>query len=223
MRGSRLQPGQRFDRLVVVKSIGVRRRYNHYLCRCDCGNEVEVRSARLSSGNTRSCGCLRTERRINQLSKHGGYGTPTYQSWRRMKERCLNPENGSYPRYGGRGVTVCERWMSFKNFLADMGERPKGMTLERRDNDGNYEPDNCVWATPKQQARNRSDNRVITFQGETMILSDWADRTGISFGTLSGRLNKQHWSIERALTTPVRVNKASIPTKPAGRPRKHSA
>ncbi|HKI69531.1 MAG TPA: hypothetical protein VKA67_08080 [Verrucomicrobiae bacterium] len=115
-----------------------------------------------------------------------------------MLERCRNENSTAYHRYGGRGITVCERWDSFENFLADMGERPDGLTLERRDNDGNYEPDNCYWATWKQQHRNRTGLHMITYQGRTMCLKDWAKELGIKYASLRWRVIRQGWPVEEA-------------------------
>lgn len=120
-----------------------------------------------------------------------------------MKRRCLNPNNFAYSRYGGRGITVCDRWLeSFENFLVDMGEAPPGMSLDRIDNDGNYKPGNCRWATPLEQGSNKCNNHLIEFEGKTQSLSQWANEYGIQVGTLWYRL-KEGWLIEEALTKPL--------------------
>lgn len=119
-----------------------------------------------------------------------------------MKQRCLNPNNAGYYKYGGRGVTVCQRWLeSFGNFLADMGEHPTGLSLERKDNNGNYEPSNCKWATPLEQSLNTRRNRNIEFQGRVQARKQWAREYGINHETLRHRLNRG-WAIEKALLTP---------------------
>lgn len=123
-----------------------------------------------------------------------------------MKRDVLKEWSHNYEDYGGRGITICKKWLTFDNFLADMGERPNGKFIERRDNDGNYEPSNCYWATSSEQARNRRSNHLITYQGETLPLVTWAERQGISRLTLRSRL-REKWSIERALTKPVRKRK----------------
>ena len=136
---------------------------------------------------------------------HGQYGTPTYNVWRTMRQRCLNPRCNVYEYYGGRGITVCKRWDSFAAFLEDMGECPKGLTLDRYpDKDGHYEPGNCRWATRTEQARNTRRNRMVTLNGKTMCLAAWAEEYGLSARIVCTRIYTQKWSIERALTTPLR-------------------
>ncbi|MGN8062766.1 hypothetical protein ACTJK4_14000 [Ralstonia sp. 22111] len=136
--------------------------------------------------------------------RHGQSNSPTWKSWRSMRDRCGNPGSRSYSDYGGRGISVCERWNLFENFLADMGERPsRRHSIDRYPNtDGNYEPTNCRWATPAEQARNRRSNRVLNFRGESKCVSAWADAIGIDRLTLQRRLYLG-WSVERALTTPL--------------------
>lgn len=132
---------------------------------------------------------------------HGHSGTSLYKTWERMRQRCHNPNSNSYGNYGGRGIVVCERWLSsFENFLADMGERPEGKTLDRYpDNDGNYEPGNCRWATNAEQKRNTRRTKMITFNGKTLCMRDWAALVGVSESQFWKRINKG-WPLERALT-----------------------
>jgi hypothetical protein len=126
----------------------------------------------------------------------------TRSIWRSMKARCTNPEHISYPRYGGLGIYVCERWRDFEAFLQDMGAAPAGMSIERKDGDGPYSPDNCTWATPKQQARNRSDNVLIEFQGRSLPIAQWAEIYGLKVGTLWRRL-KSGTAMELAVSRPL--------------------
>ena len=156
--------GKRFGRLVVLHRDGsTPGRDAAWRCRCDCGEVRTIRGQCLRSGHTKSCGCLHREfssERLPRLAtKHGmarhGRVAGIYKSWQAMRERCKNPRHHAYANYGGRGITVCERWESFENFLADMGPRPEGLTLDRIDNEGNYEPGNCRWATRLQQRHNR--------------------------------------------------------------------
>lgn len=200
--------GQRFGRLVVTGPGAVKRGKRHWICRCDCGRMTEVSGYNLKCGNTTSCGCLHAERFSAIVREHNtthGYAyTKTYESWRSMLSRCENPRAGNYHQYGAKGITVCERWHTFEPFLADMGERPEGQTLDRIDGTGNYEPGNCRWATPKQQRRNQRDVRLLTFESETLPIPDWAERLGVRPEVIYRRLDRNHWSVERALTVPPR-------------------
>lgn len=150
--------GGRFGRLVAQESTG-EKRWGVYLwrCVCDCGNTTVAAVNSLRSGLVRSCGCLASERAKKKATTHGQYGSPAYKSWDSMLQRCTNPNVVGYERYGGAGITVCDRWRKFENFLADMGHRPKGTTLDRYPGQqGNYEPGNCRWATLQQQRMNQS-------------------------------------------------------------------
>ena len=146
--------GKRFGRLLAIKPVGYSQTNRIWECRCDCGNTVQVSGVSLGNGHTKSCGCLQREHKQHGHSPKSGK-SPTYVSWDAMLQRCSNKNHEKYIRYGERGVRVCRRWRKFENFLADMGERPKGKTLDRfPDPSGNYKPGNCRWATPKQQAAN---------------------------------------------------------------------
>ena len=149
--------GQRFGRLVVVERQPrtTRRDGVRWVCLCDCGRTMVTLGKRLKTGHTRSCGCLLREMKTT----HGMAWTPTWRSWVSMKSRCGDPNSTSYKNYGGRGINVCDQWLSFEKFIADMGERPDGRSLDRVNNDGNYEPGNCRWATASQQRRNQSRRR----------------------------------------------------------------
>lgn len=131
-----------------------------------------------------------------------------YPTWSAMVARCTNPNKDNYHRYGGRGITVCSTWMSFENFLADMGERPSGASLDRIDNDNGYSKDNCRWATKEEQMRNMADNRWITVKGETKVLKDWADALGLSEQAVANRIDNLGWSEEDAVTVPKNATRS---------------
>jgi hypothetical protein len=155
--------GKKFGRLSVIKFMGISSTHNAvWLCRCDCGQIKEVLSVSLVHGNTRSCGCLYREamvkngyRNLHHGHARSGFRTREYKTWVSMKMRCLNQKDPAYKRYGGRGIRICERWLIFENFLEDMGERPEGLTLDRKNNNGDYEPGNCKWSTCVEQNNNR--------------------------------------------------------------------
>src|SRR5215831_891937 len=147
---------KKFGRLRVLEYAGSRDGRAEWLCLCECGNYKTVLGRHLTTGNTQSCGCLKLSgNNFQHGHNQAGAPTPTYRSWQKMRARCNNPRNNRFSLYGGRGIKVCRRWDSFENFLADMGERPLGMTLDRIDPDGDYKPGNCRWATPTQQRANR--------------------------------------------------------------------
>ena len=139
-------------------------------------------------------------------------GSSTYRSWSSMKSRCNNPNYHKYRIYGARGIKICERWNDFRNFYADMGVKPDGKTLDRIDNDGNYTPENCRWATPKEQSRNNSRNNKITYNGDTLTLTEWSERLEINRTTLSGRY-RAGWSVEDILTKEIRKTRRVYATR----------
>lgn len=160
MKSVRDLTGQKFGRLTAAKHVETTKTPNGtsvvwWLCRCDCGHFVKVRGSNLRTGNTISCGCYRAEVEKISAVTHGLSKTPTYNSWRAMLERCLNPNNSHYKHYGGRGITVCNEWLTFENFFRDVGERPSGKTLDRKNNNGNYELCNVRWATDAEQRANK--------------------------------------------------------------------
>lgn len=159
-----------------------------WLCQCDCGNKVVVRSNNLRTAHMKSCGCLRSIVTTKMKTTHGHSGSPIYNTWATMLRRCDNPEQPNYRLYGGRGILVCARWKTFINFLQDMGEKPEGMTIDRIDNNGNYELSNCRWATRKQQNNNNRHNRIVTLNNRKQTLQQWLDELEIPKSTIYSRI-----------------------------------
>lgn len=195
--------GERSHRLVVVDAMtdrsGKRVRYL-LLCLCDCGELFLTEKCSVRTGHTKSCGCLTRDRTIERNKTHGHSKDSEYRAWAHMLGRCRNKNKRDYKYYGGRGIKVCERWLNFENFLQDIGEKPtKDHTLDRIDVDGDYEPGNCRWATRSEQCRNQRSNRRLTFNGETLIVQDWAEKLGVPPDRIRGRLRKG-WSTEDILT-----------------------
>lgn len=205
--------GKRFGYLTALGPIGRKRESISWLCRCDCGSETIIASYDLRSGHTKSCGCFRVQATLSRNVTHGASRTSEYEIWCSMKKRCSNPNAKFYERYGGRGIKICQAWQdSFGCFLRDMGPRPSPKhSVERINNDGDYEPLNCCWATSAVQARNTKRSRFLELNGVRMNLVDVARIYGIAPSVLSSRLNKG-WPAERALSMPTKTrNRKKIP------------
>ena len=196
------QIGDVFGRLTVL-AVGRKKNSYHQMavCQCSCGSEPKViKIDHFKSGAVVSCGCFHKEQHlIHGLSQHVHYGR-----WHNMLDRCENPKSGSWDRYGGRGISVCERWHRVENFIADLPDGYfEGAEMDRIENDGNYEPGNIRWATHGKNCDNRSTGAEFTFNGKTQSLARWSEETGLAYSLLSERINKFNWTIEQALTTPV--------------------
>lgn len=180
-----------------------------FLCRCDCGSEKVIQGILLRRGVSKSCGCMKLEMLSKRQKTHGHTTnktmSPTYHSWVGMMARCSNPNHRAYKNYGALGITICDRWHTFSNFLEDMGEKPPRMSIDRIDCKGNYEPGNCRWATSQEQARNKSNNAMLTANGKTMCVAEWAEELKINPASLSHRINAG-WSHHDAINKPISAN-----------------
>lgn len=204
--------GQEFGRLRAVKRIGTGE-YGHviWLCQCECGDTKKVTYSHLVNGDTKSCGCLRREEAKKKFTKHGGWanGEPSrlWSIWHDIRQRCYNPNREAYRLYGGKGIKVCEEWREgftkFRKWAKNNGYS-EDLTIDRIDGDGDYCPENCRWATRKQQARNRTKgNNFVTYNGETKTIAGWAEKLNLPYYTLYQRLENLGWSVERAFTEKV--------------------
>lgn len=197
--------GRRFDKWEVIKRGENISGKPGWLCRCECGTLKTVSGSNLRSGLSRNCGCVRQEKLEERNTTHGGCGTRIYRIWCLIKERTTNKNTPAYRWYGERGISMCQEWQDFETFRvwAESNGYEADLTIDRIDNNGNYEPSNCRWVTQEQQANNTRKNRMLTNNGETHTVSEWARITGIKRSTISNRINRDGWEIEKALTTPV--------------------
>lgn len=210
--------GKKFGRLTYVRDVGRSPRVVEWLC--DCGSTKTATTSAVVHGTVRSCGCLMKDYYASGTVKtHGMAKSPTYKSWASMKNRCT-PNARQYARYGGRGISVCEKWAdSFEAFYEDMGERPPGTTLDRIDNDRGYEPGNCRWASPTEQQRNRAIAVLVTYKGQTKTLHEWSKIVGISWTVLKYRMYAG-WTTEEMLEMPPippRLRRSYANPRTAGR------
>jgi hypothetical protein len=198
--------GRKYGQVTVLAFLKREHRTRFYKCRCDCGVEWVVRINNLVYGGTVSCGCY-IRAKLKAKIKHGqnrrGQATQEYNTWAGMIKRCYNPKEKGYHNYGGRGIRVCRRWKtSFLRFFEDVGKRPEGKyTLERRNNNGNYTPQNCYWGTRREQNNNRRNSLRVMYEGELLPLTYVAERTGVDYGLLRRRI-RDGWPVNEALATP---------------------
>lgn len=179
--------GKKFGRLSVIKREGNSLPVK-WICKCECGKVTVVDASHLKDGHTKSCGCLMREIVSKTHSTHGMSKSPEYSVWNSMKDRCYNVNNIEFDSYGGRGVGVCDRWRhSFENFYNDMGDKPKGKSLDRINSNGDYSPDNCKWSSYIEQNNNKRNNILVSNNGVTLTLGQWAREMGINYGTLKWR------------------------------------
>lgn len=203
--------GNRYSRMTVISEPFKKDGDKEWriICRCDCGEERVVHARSLPSGNTKSCGCIQGDER-HDMSK-----SREYYSWKGMIQRCQNPNHIFFELYGARGVTICDRWLDFRNFYADMGPRPPRHTLDRIDNFGDYEPNNCRWATPKTQTNNMRANRLVFYNGEWLTAMQWSEKSPVDYDTFLWRL-KRGWGMEKIMSTPSKMTANKGVPKPKG-------
>lgn len=198
--------GEKFGMLTVVSFDHKKRTRTYWKCVCECGNTRVVGIDHLKNGDTTDCGCYR--KHIPNVIKHNMSGSRLYVIWSLMKRRCLNQNCKEYKDYGGRGIAICDEWLDAKNFLQwalDNGYSEE-LTLERVDNNGNYCPENCIWANKETQMNNRRNNRYITYNGETKTMTQWARDNGYTYAQIKKRIDKLGWSFERAISEPIHLN-----------------
>lgn len=198
--------GMRFGRLTVLSQAAHNdRKQTMWNCACDCGGYAVVLGYNLTKGLTKSCGCYHKERQIENKLIHGEYRTRLYGIWANMKTRCFNPNATEYDNYGGRGITVCEEWkdnyLAFRDWAMTHGYADN-LSIDRIDNNKGYSPQNCKWATAGEQNLNKRNLRLLTYNGETHCMTEWARITNLCEGTLRHRIDTLGWSLEKALTTP---------------------
>ena len=198
--------GKKFNRLTILDFSYKKNNTIYFKCQCSCGSIKIVSIYNLKNGTTKSCGCYNSEYHSIKFKKHGLDRTNIYFVWCHMVQRCYNPKNSRFSSYGGRGITICDEWrhdLGAFNKWALANGYDKTLSIDRIDNNGNYCPENCRWATQKEQANNKRTNKFISFNGKTQTITQWADEKGLKYSVLSNRI-RNGWSVERALTTPVK-------------------
>lgn len=201
-----VKEGDRLYRLVAIRFIEKRKFGNLWEFKCDCGKITQKIDCNASRGQVKSCGCQRTDSNKERMTTHGLCKTPEYQIYHGMKQRCCNPDERAFPNYGGRGIKVCDRWLEgFENFIADMGPRPsKKHSIDRIDNNGNYEPGNCRWTTIDVQLFNRRTTSFVTYEGVTKPIREWCAELNMKLVTFKGRI-RRGWTVEKLINQPVDV------------------
>jgi hypothetical protein len=197
--------GQRFHRYIVLRQHGSKNGHATFECQCDCGIVKIVKGTKLRNGTTKSCGCKRKD---GNHRTHGMNRTKEHAAWIGIVQRTTNTKSLAWNNYGGRGIDIDPSWLKFEQFFEDMGFAPSpAHSVERIENDGEYRKENCRWGTSEEQSRNKRSNHKITYNGKTMILTDWALSVGVKRRVLSDRINKLKWPIERALNEPARTQR----------------
>lgn len=197
--------GYKFNNCEVLYRVENRYGVAHWKCKCRCGKLFVSAGSNIRKGKTNSCGCYQKEKVSNTRKTHGKSESRLYGVWESMKQRCNNPNNPNYNRYGGRGIKIYSNWNnSFESFSnwAYANDYHDNLTIDRVDNNGNYEPENCRWVDCRAQSRNRNSNRLLKFQGKELCVAEWSDLTGINSNTILNRLSRG-WSVEETLSTPI--------------------
>jgi len=194
---------QKFNRLTVLKLAPKQKHKVAWLCKCDCGKTTIVLATNLTGNRTRSCGCLKMEKLLQRSTTHNQRHTKIYEVWKTLKQRCLNPNNKFYFRYGGRGITVCEDWKnnftSFYEWSMKNGYK-EGLSIDRIDNNGNYCPENCRWTDKLTQANNTRTNHYITFRNQTKTIAEWSRHFNLPYGNIQGKLIRNNYDAEKAFS-----------------------
>lgn len=201
--------GQRFGKLTVIERAENDGKRTQWLCKCDCGKIFAVWSSALISGNTKSCGCAIIEINKKNFSTHNQSYTRLYRIWANIKTRCTNDKYNRFCDYGGRGITICNEWLEFENFYnwAMSNGYNNTLTIERVNNNANYEPSNCIWTTMAEQSTNKRSNLLFTYKNKTLCLKQWAKELNIDYILLYNRIVKRKWSFDKAITTPLMKNR----------------
>lgn len=201
--------GERFGRLLVLQRDGCNKHGQvKWYCECECGTRKHILGICLSRGETQSCGCLHRELVAQINLRHGMTKTPIYAIWHSMMQRCYDKNSQAFNRYGGRGINVCDKWQTFEGFYEDMGNKPDNLSMERKDVNGDYSPENVVWADAKTQANNRRSNVMLEHNGKRQTMQQWCDELGLKIGTVWARINVYGYSVEKSLTPGWRAKNA---------------
>ena len=208
--------GRQFGRLIVLRDTGLKDKYGMsiWLCECNCGNKVKVSTKHLGK-STKSCGCLRKDTNILLNTKHGKSNTRLWKTWYEMKNRCNNKDDSNFYNYGGRGIKVCDDWNNNFEHFYDWALKhgySDALTIDRINNNGNYEPNNCRWISRAEQNNNKRNNHLLTYNGKTQNIKKWSEELGLKWSTIYSRLH-QGWSIERTLSTPTLINWSRVKSK----------
>lgn len=191
--------GKKNNKLTIVRYSHKTKCGTYWDAICECGNNIKIRGSHFKNGHTKTCGCSK--------EKHGATGTTIYIAWKAIKRRCHNANNDKYKDYGGRGITVCDKWLTFNGFYEDMGDQPEGHTIDRIDVNGNYCKENCRWATREQQDNNKRNSVKITYNNKTQTVTQWSKELGVTKDYLRGRLIRSNYSVNEVINKILNIQK----------------